>query len=153
MQQLTELFANASQHCEQFAQLLEKEKLALLGQEMAVLEALVHSKTPLIAQLQADEQVISSRCQALGREQDASLTDFINSLGNPELSAQHARFLAAAQQCQQANLHNARLVRHSQHLNSTLLDLLRNQGEASQNMYDRQGKASRGPSQRPISRA
>ena len=153
MQQLTELFAKATQHCEQFAQLLEQEKQALLEQDMAALEALVQNKAPLIDQLQADEQAISARCLALGRPQDAPLTDFISSLDNTDLAAGHTGFLAAAQRCQDANLHNARLVRHSQHLNSALLDLLRNQGETSQGVYDRQGNASRGPSHRPISRA
>ncbi len=153
MQQLAELFAKASQHCEQFSLLLEQEKQALLEQDMAVLETLVQAKTPLIAQLQADEQAISAHCLALGRDHDVSLTDFISSLEHPELATHHADFLAMAERCQQANLHNARLVRHSQHLNATLLDLLRNQGEASQSVYDRQGNASRGPSQRPISRA
>lgn len=153
MHQLTTLFAQAAQHCEQFLQLLEQEKQALLEQDMLALEALTQAKTPLIAQLQADEHLITRHCQDLGRSEESSLTEFINSLGDAELIAQHADFLAAAERCQQANVQNARLIHHSQHINSSLLDLLRNQGETSQNVYDRQGNKARGPAHRPISRA
>lgn len=153
MQQLTTLFAQATQHCEQFLQLLEQEKQALLEQDMVALEALTHAKTPLINQLQTDEHVLTRHCHDLGRSEETSLTEFISSLGEAELTAQHAVFLTTAERCQEANVQNARLIRHSQHINSTLLDLLRNQGEASQNVYDRQGNTDRGPAHRPISRA
>jgi len=153
MQYLSGLFTRATQHCQQFAELLDQERQALLDQDMPALDALIAAKAPLIASLQADEQAIAAQLQQLGRPDSGSLEDFIRSLNDASLSAHHSTFLAAAEACQSANLRNARLIRHSQHINGTLLDLLRNQGEASLNVYDRQGNASRAPSQRPISRA
>ncbi|MCO5786363.1 hypothetical protein DHB74_08370 [Pseudomonas sp. G11-1] len=153
MQDLSALFAQATQHCEQFAELLDQEHQVLLDQDMDALDALTKAKTPLIAVLVADEQALSAQCETLSKPASQSLTDFIGSLDNPALAAQHTDFLTAAERCQNANLRNARLIRHSQHINSRLLDLLRNQGEASQNVYDRQGNASRSASGRPISRA
>lgn len=153
MQDLSELFARATQHCEQFAELLDQEKQALLDQDMPALDALIKTKAPLIESLMADEQAISAHCKKLGKPESASLTEFVHSLNTPTLAQQHADFLAAAEHCQSANLRNARLIRHSQHINASLLDLLRNQGEASQSVYDRRGNASRNASQRPISRA
>lgn len=153
MQNLTELFARATQHCEQFSELLDQESQALLDQDMTALDGLTKAKAPLIESLTADQQAISARCEQLGKPEPTSLTEFIGSLNSPELAQYHADLLAAAEFCQSANVRNARLIRHSQHINSSLLDLLRNQGEASQNVYDRQGNASRTTSQRPISRA
>ncbi len=153
MQHLSELFARATEYCQQFVDLLEQEKQALLDQDMTSLQALVDAKTPLIASLTAAEQAIESQLQVMGRPVNASLGDFIQSLNDSHLAEQHAAFLNAAQACQDANLRNARLLRHSQHINSSLLDVLRNQGEASLDVYDRQGHASRARSGRPISRA
>ena len=153
MQYLSELFTRATQHCQQFAELLDQERQALLEQDMPALDALIKAKAPLIASLQADEQAITAELQQRGRTDDGSLADFIRSLNDTTLAEQHSAFLAAAEACQSNNLRNAQLIRHSQHINSRLLDLLRNQGEASLNVYDRQGNASRAPSQRPISRA
>lgn len=153
MQDLSELFVRATQHCEQFADLLDQERQALLDQDMDTLGALTRAKAPLIESLAADEQALSVQCKALGKPENQSLTDFIRALNAPALADHHADFLAAAERCQSANVRNARLIHHSQHINSSLLDLLRNQGEASQNVYDRRGNASRTASQRPISRA
>ena len=153
MQDLSELFARATQHCEQFAELLDQEKQALLDQDMPALDALTKTKAPLIESLAADGQALAAHCEQLGKPETGSLTDFIDSLNTPALARHHAEFLAAAERCQSANVRNARLIRHSQHINSSLLDLLRNQGEASQNVYDRQGNARRTASHRPISRA
>lgn len=153
MQHLGELFASATEHCLRFADLLEQEKQALLEQDMDTLQALIDAKTPLIASLTASEQAIAAQLQQMGRPADTSLGDFIASLNEPELTERHAAFLNAAQACRDANLRNARLIRHSQHINGNLLDLLRNQGESSLDVYDRQGHASRARPGRPISRA
>lgn len=153
MQDLSELFARATQHCEQFAELLDQEKQALLDQDMPTLDALTKAKAPLIESLAADGQALAAHCEQLGKPETVSLTDFIDSLNTPALARHHAEFLDGAERCQSANVRNARLIRHSQHINSSLLDLLRNQGEASQNVYDRQGNARRTASHRPISRA
>lgn len=153
MQDLSALFAQATQHCEQFIELLEREHQALLDQDMPTLESLIQAKAPLIEALNADGQALAAHCARLGKPDSMSLTAFIASLNVPGLAEQHAAFLSTAEQCESSNLHNARLIRHSQHINSSLLDLLRNQGEASQNVYDRQGNASRSASGRPISRA
>lgn len=153
MQHLGALFASATQYCQQFADLLEQEKQALLDQDMDALQALVDAKSPLIASLSASEQAIETQLQQLGRPAGTPLGEFVVSLNDPELTERHAAFLDAAQACRDANLRNARLIRHSQHINSTLLDLLRNQGETSLDVYDRQGHASRTRSGRPISRA
>lgn len=153
MQHLSELFARATEHCQQFTDLLDQEKQALLDQDLAGLQTLIDAKTPLIASLTAAEQAIAAHLQRTGKPTDLSLGDFVHSQNDSELTARHAAFLNAARACQQANLRNARLIRHSQHINSSLLDLLRNQGEASLNVYDRQGNASRVRTGHPISRA
>ena len=153
MQDLSELFARATEYCRQFVDLLDQEKQALLDQDMTALQALVDAKTPLISSLTAAEQAIASHLQHMGRPESASLDEFIQSLNDSHLAERHTAFLSAAQACQDANLRNARLLRHSQHINSSLLDVLRNQGETSLGVYDRQGYASRSRSGRPISRA
>lgn len=153
MQHLSELFASATEYCQQFVDLLDQEKQALLEQDMSALQTLVEAKTPLIASLNASEQAIGLQLQQLGRPGDTSPGDFIRSLNDADLTERHAAFLDAARACQDANLRNARLLRHSQHINSSLLDVLRNQGETGLNVYDRQGNASRTRSGRPISSA
>lgn len=153
MQDLSALFAQATQHCEQFIELLERERQALLEQDMPTLESLIQAKAPLIEALNADGQALAAHGEKLGKPASMSLTAFIASLKAPGLAEQHAAFLSAAERCENSNLHNARLIRHSQQINASLLDLLRNQGEASQNVYDRQGNASRSAPGRPISRA
>ena len=153
MQHLSELFAQATEYCQQFVDLLDQEKQALLDQDMPALQTLIDAKAPLIAALNGAEKAMEAQLQQLGRPADASLSDFILSLNDAQLAQQHAAFLNAAQACQNANLRNARLIRHSQHINGSLLDLLRNQGETSLNVYDRQGNASRTRSGRPISSA
>ena len=153
MQHLSELFARATEHCQEFVDLLDQERQALLEQDMVTLQTLVEAKTPLIASLNAVEKALEQQLQQLGKPVEASPGDFIRSLNDASLAAQHADFLNSAQACQDANLRNARLIRHSQHINSTLLDMLRNQGETSLNVYDRQGNANRALTGRPISRA
>lgn len=153
MQHLSELFAQATEHCQQFVNLLDQEKQALLDQDMTTLQALIDTKPPLIAVLNQAQHAIDAQLQQLGRPASASLSDFILGLNDAHLAEQHAAFLEAAQACQNANLRNARLIRHSQHINRSLLDVLRNQGEPSLNVYDRQGNASRPGSGRPISQA
>ena len=153
MQHLSELFARATEYCQEFVALLDQERQALLEQDMAGLQTLIEAKTPLIASLNAAEKALEQHLQQLGKPVEVSPGDFIRSLNDASLSSQHADFLNSAQACQDANLRNARLIRHSQHINSTLLDLLRNQGETSLNVYDRQGNANRTLTGRPISRA
>ena len=153
MQHLSELFARATEYCQEFVDLLDQERQALLEQDMQALQTLVDAKPPLIASLNATEKALEKQLQQLGKPVEASPGDFIRSLDDVALAARHADFLNAAQACQDANLRNARLIRHSQHINSTLLDLLRNQGETSSNVYDRQGNANRALTGRPISRA
>lgn len=153
MQHLSELFARATEYCREFVDLLDQERQALLEQNMASLQALIEAKTPLIASLNATETALEQQLQQLGKPVELSPGDFIRSLNDANLAAQHADFLSAAQACQDANLRNARLIRHSQHINGSLLDLLRNQGETSLNVYDRQGNANRALTGRPISRA
>lgn len=153
MQHLSELFDSATGYCQQFADLLEQERQALLRQDMDSLQALIAAKTPLINTLSAAQQAIAAHLQQLGKPASLSAGDFIRSLQHAELAERHTRFLNAAELCQNANLQNARLIRHSQHINGSLLDLLRNQGEVTQSVYDRQGNTSRTGPGRPISRA
>jgi flagella synthesis protein FlgN len=60
--------------------------------------------------------------------------------------AQHDRAIITA------NERNARLIRHSQQATGQLLDLLRNQGESSQNIYDSQGLSSRSGTPRNLTK-
>lgn len=153
MQQLSDALERAAALCRQFSDLLDREKQALLEQDMVALQALLDEKSGVITALNGAYGDLSTELLAAGRPDDISPGDFIRSLADDALSRQHADFLDAAQDCEEANLRNARLIRHSQHINSNLLDLLRNQGEASLNVYDRLGNANRVRSGRPISRA
>src|SRR5690606_20972886 len=100
----------ATEQCRRFADLLDQEQQSLLNQDMAALQALIDAKAPLILTLNEAEQAINTHLQQLGRPASASLGDFILSLNDPHLSAQHTAFLDAAQACQNANLRNARLI-------------------------------------------
>ena len=153
MQHLSELFAKTTTYCQQFAELLATEKQALLEQDIATLQSVVDAKSPLITALNALESDIVSQLEALGKPSSMSPSDFIHNLNNNELTDQHTTLLEIMQACQDANLRNARLIRQSQHINRTALDMLRNQGESGLNMYDRLGNTSRTSTGRPISRA
>ena len=153
MRQLSELFARATTLCQQFTDLLDREKQALLDQDMTALQGLLEEKSAAMAALNEVHAEMTAQLQAAGMPEDLSPVDFIRGLGDDQLSRQHADFLDAAGACEEANLRNARLIRHSQHINSNLLDLLRNQGETSLNVYDRLGNANRARPGRPISRA
>lgn len=150
---LDQLFDQALADCEQFAALLDQEQQALGEQDMAALEALLDAKTPLIATLNQHEQAITATCQQAGKLPDDRLEDYILSLDDTGLTERYDAFKLALQRCRDANERNARLIRHSQHTASHLLDLLRNQGEASQGVYDRQGVTSRATPQRPLTKA
>lgn len=153
MRQLSELFARATTLCQQFTDLLDREKQALLDQDMTALQGLLDEKSAAMAALNDVHAEMTAQLQAAGMPEELSPGDFIRGLGDDQLSRQHADFLDAARACEEANLRNARLIRHSQHVNSNLLDLLRNQGETSLNVYDRLGNANRARPGRPISRA
>src|SRR5690606_25703502 len=114
---------------------------------------LLDEKSAAMAALNEVHAEMTAQLQAAGMPEDLSPGDFIRGLGDDQLSRQHADFLDAAGACEEANLRNARLIRHSQHINSNLLDLLRNQGETSLNVYDRLGNANRARPGRPLSRA
>lgn len=147
------LFDQAISDCEQFAQLLDEEQEALIQNDMGALELLLDSKAPLVSALNTHEQQINDLARQLGKSPEQSLEAFVESLGQNELAESYQSLRQHLTRCRDANLRNARLVRHSQHANSHLLDLLRNQGESSQAVYDRQGLATRSHSQRPIIKA
>ena len=153
MQRLSELFATTAASCQQFVELLDAEKKALLEQDISALQSVVDAKAPLIDALKALEADIVSQLEVLGKPSSMSPSDFIHTLNNNELTDQHTTLLGIMQTCQEANLRNARLIHQSQHINRTALDMLRNQGETGLNMYDRLGNTSRTSTGRPISRA
>lgn len=150
---LDQLFDQAIADCGQFAALLDQEQQALGEQDMAALEALLDAKTPLITTLNRHEQAIAASCLQAGKPPDERLEDYILALNDAGLAQRYDAFKLALQRCRDANERNARLIRHSQHTTSHLLDLLRNQGEASQSVYDRQGVTSRANPQRPLTKA
>src|SRR5690606_509123 len=153
MRQLSELFARATTLCQQFTGLLDREKQALLDQDMTALQGQLEEKSAAMAALNDVHAEMTAQLQAAGMLEGLSRGDFSRGLGDDQLSRPHADFLDAARACEEVNLRNARLIRHSQHINSNLLDLLRNQGETSLNVYDRLGNANRARPGRPISRA
>lgn len=147
------LFDQAVTDCEEFAALLDREQEALIQNDMVTLESLLSSKAPLVSALNSHDQQINDKARELGKSPEQSLETFVDTLGPSELVESYRTLRQHLNRCRDANLRNARLVRHSQHANSHLLDLLRNQGESSQAVYDRQGLATRSHSQRPIIKA
>ncbi|HDZ57775.1 MAG TPA: flagellar protein FlgN [Pseudomonas xinjiangensis] len=152
MKDLEQLFDQATRDCEQFAELLDQEQDALIKQDMDVLESLLEAKTPLVTALNAHDETINSHAHLSGKLPDQTMESFVASLGHAGTSTSYSTFRQTLVRCQSANLRNARLVRHSQNANNHLVDLLRNQGESSQSVYDRQGITSRSNSQRPLTK-
>lgn len=150
---LQTIFDQAIQDCQQFLELLDREQEALNHHDMPELERLLDAKSPLIKALSLHDQAIAGWCKQAGKRPEQSLQDFVAVLGQPQLVESYEAFLDALQRCQTANQRNARLVRHSQHATGHLIDLLRNQGESSRNVYDRQGLTSRSGSQLPLTKA
>ncbi len=147
------IFDQAIQDCQLFLDLLDREQDALGRHDMTELERLLDAKSPIIKALSLHDQAIAGWCQQAGKQPGQSMESFIDSLGQPQLRQDYEAFRDALLRCQDANQRNARLVRHSQHATSHLIDLLRNQGESSQSVYDRQGLTSRAGSQRPLTKA
>jgi len=153
MEQMEKVLPQARLDCEAFAELLDQEQQALIDRDMAELEKLLAAKAPLVDALARHDQAIRAWCAQIGVAPGDSLQNHIQSSNNPALLEQYITFQDALQRCQAANLRNARLVRHNQQATGHLLDLLRNQGESSQSVYDRQGLASRSGSQRNLTKA
>ncbi|UAW97447.1 flagellar protein FlgN [Halopseudomonas nanhaiensis] len=149
---LQTIFDQAIQDCQQFLDLLDQEQDALGRHDMPELERLLDLKSPLIKALSLHDQAIAGWCQQTGKRPEQSLEHFIASLGQPQLVEGYDAFREVLERCQSANQRNARLVRHSQYATGHLIDLLRNQGESSQSVYDRQGLTSRSSSQRPLTK-
>ena len=139
---LEHLFSQAVSDCEQFAELLAQEQEALEQHKMDDLEVLLQAKTPLIAKLNTHDAAIHGCASAMGKQPTQSMEDFVTSFDDNTLTEQYQAFKALLIRCQENNIRNARLVRHSQNANSHLMGLLRNQGETTQSVYDRQGLAT-----------
>tara|TARA_R110000764_G_scaffold34761_5_gene77591 strand:+ start:43843 stop:44301 length:459 start_codon:yes stop_codon:yes gene_type:complete len=142
MHQLNAILQQADQDCERYLALTERERDAIVQQNMDELEKLLQEKRPLIDALAHHDQSIKSYCNA-HQVAAQNLQNHVASLGDTDLHAAYQRFLDNLEQCKAANDRNARLVRHSQNSTSSLLDLLRNQGESGQNIYDQLGNRSR----------
>ncbi|WP_339845257.1 flagellar protein FlgN [uncultured Halopseudomonas sp.] len=153
MEHLEKVFLQAQPDCEAFAELLDLEQQALVDRDMAELEKLLAAKTPLIEALARHDLAIRTCCTQIGVAPGDGLEAHIKSLGAPTLLERYSAFQDTLQRCQAGNLRNARLVRHNQQATGNLLDLLRNQGETSQSVYDRQGIASRSGNQRNLTKA
>jgi len=142
MHPLKEVFQLADQDCEHYLALTERERDAIVQQNMQDLEQLLQEKHPLVQALAQHDQTIKSYC-AQQQISTLGLQAHVSDLHDADLSATYQTFLEHLEQCKAANDRNARLVRHSQNSTSSLLDLLRNQGESSQNIYDQLGNRSR----------
>lgn len=153
MEQIEHLFANASQNCLAFAVLLDTEQDALIARDMARLEVLLAEKAPLIKILTEHDQLIAQLCNELGVLPGPDLEKWVQAQGSDAVKQQFQAFKDALERCNSANERNARLVRHNQQATGHLLDLLRNQGESSQHVYDSQGISSRGSNNRSLSKA
>ncbi|GGC87712.1 flagella synthesis protein FlgN [Halopseudomonas salina] len=153
MEQLEKVFLQAQPDCEAFAELLDQEQQALINRDMDELEKLLSAKAPLVDALAHHDLAIRTWCSQIGIAPGDGLEAHIRSSGAATLLEVYSAFQNALQRCQAANLRNARLVRHNQQATGRLLDLLRNQGEASQSVYDRQGVASRSGNQRNLTKA
>ncbi len=153
MNQLQATLEEATQDCEAFVELLDREQQALLQQDVAQLQSLLEDKTPLLQALNRHDRQLHALAQREGKRPDQTLESFVTEHPDAAVFPAYDRFKAQLGRCQEANQRNARLIRHSQNANSHLLDLLRNQGESSQGVYDRQGLTSRSGSQRPLTKA
>lgn len=152
MEQMEKALYQAQLDCEAFADLLDQEQQALIDRDMTELERLLAAKAPLVEALARHDQTVRSWCIEIGVAPGDSLKTHIQSIDFPGLLERYTAFQEALQRCQAANLRNARLVRNNQQATGHLLDLLRNQGESSQSVYDRQGLASRTGSQRNLTK-
>jgi flagella synthesis protein FlgN len=153
MEQMEKLLIQAQLDCEAFAELLDQEQQALIDRDMPELERLLAAKAPLVDALSRHDRAIQTWCSQLRVAPGDELRHHIQSSDSASLLQSYTAFQAALQRCQASNLRNARLVRHNQQATSHLLDLLRNQGESSQSIYDRQGLASRSGSPRNLTKA
>jgi len=152
--QLCALLKTATDDCNAYIALLDQEQQALIKSDLVNLEKILHEKSPLLQRLAGHDQQIADWCQHHADNSDPrQLKALVVSIDEPELQEQYGFFVTALELCQSANLRNARLMHHSQSNTQRLLDLLRNQGETSRNLYDRQGLTPRGSTQRPIDKA
>ncbi|MEH6493023.1 flagella synthesis protein FlgN [Halopseudomonas sp.] len=142
MHALKTIFQQADQDCEHYLALTERERQAIIEQNMDELELLLQEKRPLLEALARHDQTIKHYCTQ-HQISAQSLQSHVSDLNDEALSAAYQQFLDHLEACKTANDRNARLVRHSQNSTSNLLDLLRNQGESSQNIYDQLGNRSR----------
>jgi flagellar biosynthesis/type III secretory pathway chaperone len=152
MEHMDKVFTQALIDCEAFADLLDQEQQALIDRNMSDLEMLLNAKTPLVDALTRHDHAIRAWCSQIGVSPGENFEKHISASGTPELVGNYSAFREALQRCQAANLRNARLVRHNQQATGHLLDLLRNQGESSQSVYDRQGIASRSGTPRNLTK-
>lgn len=143
MEHLNTLFATARNDAEAFTALLDQEHKALVDQDMPALEGLLAEKAPLVTTLSQHDHSIVAYCHQVGIDPGESLEHHLADTQTPETLSTYHAFKDALQRCKTANERNARLIRHSQQATGQLLDLLRNQGESSQNIYDSQGLSSR----------
>lgn len=148
-QTLQQLLEQATADCNAFLELLDHEQQALIDSNMPMLEQLLSDKTPLLQRLSSQDQQLLAISQNAG----TSLAELVTQTGDAALQQLHQQFVAAALACRDANQRNARLIHHSQNSTRQLLDLLRNQGESSRNLYDRQGLTASSPGSRTISKA
>jgi flagellar biosynthesis/type III secretory pathway chaperone len=152
MNPLKAMLDEATRDCEAFVALLDQEQEALLQHDMALLQTLIEDKAPLLQALNRHDASLHALATQAGKTSDQGLEAFIDAQAEDALGQAYDQFKSALIRCQEANMRNARLVRHSQTANAHLVDLLRNQGESSQSVYDRQGLTSRSGSQRPLTK-
>ncbi len=152
MQDLNAIIERTLEHGRQFIELLDQELAALSARDLQQLDTLVAAKAPLIEALSQLDSALTSYCQNQGLAAAGELERHIHDTHGEGLHAQYRELLQTLQQCREANERNARLVHHNQHVTVRLLDMLRNQGEPSSNLYDRQGQIH-GSQGRPLSKA
>lgn len=143
MEHLNVLFSSARDDADAFAALLDLEHNALVNRDMPTLESLLEDKAPLVARLSQHDRAIITYCQQAGIQPGQSLEEHLRNTQTSVLLNTYQAFKESLQRCKIANDRNARLIRHSQQATGQLLDMLRNQGESSQNVYDSQGLSSR----------
>ncbi|AQZ95127.1 flagella synthesis protein FlgN [Halopseudomonas phragmitis] len=152
MQDLNAIIERTLEHGRQFIELLDQELAALSARDLQQLDTLVAAKAPAIEALSQLDSALTSYCQSQGLAATGELERHIHDTHGEALHTQYRELLQALQQCREANERNARLVHHNQHVTVRLLDMLRNQGEPSSNLYDRLGQIH-GSQGRPLSKA
>lgn len=138
---------------QQLLELIDAEFQALRDRDLPLLENILTSKQPLLAQLDRHGGERSRLLASLQLSADRAGLQALaaRSAQGAELLARGDELSALLERCQTANLRNGRLIRANQASIGSVLGILR--GGETPGLYDSRGSAARIGQQRPLSQA